>query len=98
MKPKRLTITQFREQLVLAMLQPKLADTAPETSSPNTRHKLVKTERKGRCNSCYSKIAGRQGRKEAMKLTSIYYTCSACPDKFMCFECFGKTHYSKRYL
>ena len=77
MKPKQLTITQSHEQLVLAILQPKLVDTAPETSLPNTRHKLVKTERKGRCNSCYLKIAGRQGRKEAMKLTLIYYTCSA---------------------
>lgn len=98
MKPKRFTITMFREQLVRALLQPKPAQntTTPETSP--CRHKILKREAKGRCVVCYAKLVASKGRKEAMKLTSIYTYCSGCPEKYLCISCFSRLHYSKRYV
>lgn len=99
----KVPITEFREKLVLDLLSfanvasNNVADPPlPPDSTPTSKiHKLVPTEKRGRCVSCYETTSAANGRNVAMKLPFISFSCLGCRHKYLCVECFNKKHVTR---
>ncbi|XP_046404681.1 piggyBac transposable element-derived protein 4-like [Ischnura elegans] len=95
---KKLSILQFRENIITALLaQPTIA--ATPTASKKKEHFLKKYERatrviQKRCKECYNSISKKDGREAAMKKTKKVVTyCPDCKNQpALCLECFKKIH------
>lgn len=92
----KLSITEFRELVALGLFQvaQDINCEIPPTTSLG-RHLIKQTAKRGRCVSCYKNLSKLKDRKIAQKLPFIHFYCVACPQKFMCLECFNKFHYSR---
>jgi hypothetical protein len=98
---KKLTITEFREQVINALLE-RVSSTnidRPSRSRTEDKHHLVQNivggkKVRGRCVECY-KIYGRKGIQiesgKNKRAPQIYTKCSVC-NIFLCRQCFNKTH------
>lgn len=98
---KKLTITEFREQVIQGMLeraQRQNNATNPASGKTEPKHYLIKNEiegkkLRGRCSECYLKF-GRLGKEIGGKIKrapQINTKCSVC-EKFYCQKCFNATH------
>ncbi|XP_045454543.1 piggyBac transposable element-derived protein 4-like [Melitaea cinxia] len=104
---KKLTITEFREQVITGLLdrhsQPCVTEPGPSTSMPrrasgNVKHYLVKNKVgekavRGRCSECYKKY-GRKGIEvngKVVRASQVNTKCSVC-DVIICKTCFNNTH------
>lgn len=104
---KKLTITEFREQVITGLLdrysQPSDVESGPSTSTPrrtpgNAKHYLVKNKVgekivRGRCSECY-KIYGRRGKEidgKVVRASQVNTKCSTC-GIIICKICFNNTH------
>lgn len=102
---KKLTITEFREQVITAMLE-KDVSADPTASRPSgsrflktqAKHYLIKNEvegrsARGRCVECY-KTCGRSGKRVGDKIvraSQVNTKCSVC-NTFICRKCFNACH------
>lgn len=104
---KKLTITEFREQVITGLLdrhsQSRATEPGPSTSTPrratvNVKHYLKKNvvgEKtvRGRCTECYKKY-GRKGievQGKVVRASQVNTKCSIC-DVIICKICFNNTH------
>lgn len=88
---KIISITSFREKLVLSLLNLRAPAPAPDQA---VRHSITQKENRGRCTLCYKHFSEREGRQSAMKNAKKVHTyCPGCPSTvFMCIDCFFDTH------
>lgn len=92
---KKMCISDFREQIVLSLLQDTIEYKSPIANEPinNQSHIITSTEKKGRCNNCYLKLSKQFGRQHAIKnCKQVQQNCKSCVSKFMCNDCFFKLH------
>lgn len=85
---KTISITQFREELALA-----LTGDIPVDQPSTPEHRLEDTSQKGRCITCYNSLSKRFGSVHAAKhAKQLKQKCSGCVEKFMCNNCFFSKH------
>ncbi|XP_050518285.1 piggyBac transposable element-derived protein 4-like [Diabrotica virgifera virgifera] len=91
-------ITELRESLCLKMLAfGKKENPLDFQLQDQLKHRLIPTEKKGRCAICYKKYKDANGRVYATKNSRQVKTkCETCEEHFMCLECFFDNHISNR--
>lgn len=94
---KKLTITEFREHVITAMLE-RNTTVVPSRRTSQTKHHLIKNvvnnkKVRGRCHHCYQKY-GRTGKTidgKLVRASQVFTRCSVC-EIFLCQNCFIATH------
>ena len=92
---KKLQITEFREQLSLALLGDKIP--LFENNPPREEHKLEE-HTKTRCVVCYATVKKNLGRVQAQSKTPrSKWQCSFCKKSY-CVPCFFKVHHALKSI
>nr|CAI5865505.1 unnamed protein product [Callosobruchus analis] len=95
LKGKKISIKQFREETVKALL-----GVDDQQDLKHEKHTLTQTEerttdnrkKRNRCIGCYTKLQTQKGRSTAQKSTKKVSTkCNQC-NIFLCFTCFTERH------
>lgn len=98
---KKMTITEFREQVITGMLDRAVesnADVPSRSRNVQVKHYLIKNEVdgkkvRGRCSNCYQKY-GRKGKEidgKIVRASQVNTKCSVCHN-IICQRCFNSTH------
>nr|CAI5860724.1 unnamed protein product [Callosobruchus analis] len=89
-----MTITAFREEVALSLLNFPQVDDNQQIEQANTKHTLedVRASNRRRCCTCYLKISRKEGRTVAAKnAAQSRWKCIQC-DKHYCVTCFTESH------